>query len=84
MDVVRVDVVLWNEHRRLLAEPLERKPRLRVDARRAHDRERHAVARGPRAQAILGVELTPPETTDVLLVNPLGLYVTEINWTQTL
>jgi type IV secretion system protein VirB5 len=34
-------------------------------------------------QAILGVELTP-ETTDVLLVNPLGLYVTEINWTQTL
>lgn len=35
-------------------------------------------------QAILGVELTPPETTDVLLVNPLGLYVTEINWTQTL
>jgi len=35
-------------------------------------------------QAVLGVELTPPETTDVLLVNPLGLYVTEINWTQTL
>ena len=25
-------------------------------------------------QAVLGVELTPPETTDVLLVNPLGLY----------
>jgi len=35
-------------------------------------------------QAVLGVELTSPETTDVLLVNPLGLYVTEINWTQTL
>lgn len=35
-------------------------------------------------QAVLSVELTPPETTDVLLVNPLGLYVTEINWTQTL
>ena len=35
-------------------------------------------------QAVLGVELTPPETTDVLLVNPLGLYVTEINWTQSL
>ena len=35
-------------------------------------------------QAVLGVEIVPPETTDVLLVNPLGLYVTEINWTQTL
>ncbi len=35
-------------------------------------------------QAVLSVELTPPETTDLLLVNPLGLYVTEINWTQTL
>ena len=35
-------------------------------------------------QAVLGVELSPPETTDVLLVNPLGLYVTEINWTKTL
>ena len=35
-------------------------------------------------QAVLGVELTPPETTDLLLVNPLGLYVTEINWTQVL
>ena len=35
-------------------------------------------------QAVLGVEIVPPETTEVLLVNPLGLYVTEINWTQTL
>ena len=35
-------------------------------------------------QAVLGVEILPPETTEVLLVNPLGLYVTEINWTQTL
>lgn len=35
-------------------------------------------------QAVLGVEIVSPETTDALLVNPLGLYVTEINWTQTL
>lgn len=35
-------------------------------------------------QAVLGVEIVPPETTELLLVNPLGLYVTEINWTQTL
>lgn len=35
-------------------------------------------------QAVLGVEIVPPETTEVLLVNPLGLYVTEINWTQNL
>ncbi len=34
-------------------------------------------------QAVLGVEVKPPETTDALLVNPLGLYVTEISWTQT-
>lgn len=35
-------------------------------------------------QAVLGVELNPPDTTDALLVNPLGLYVTDINWTKTL
>jgi type IV secretion system protein VirB5 len=35
-------------------------------------------------QAVLGVELVPPDTTDALLVNPLGLYVTDINWTKTL
>jgi len=43
-----------------------------------------AVAAATAWQAVLSVELTPPETTDLLLVNPLGLYVTEINWTQTL
>jgi len=35
-------------------------------------------------QAILTVELDPPETTENLLLNPLGLYVTEISWIQTL
>jgi type IV secretory pathway TrbF-like protein len=35
-------------------------------------------------QAVLAVEVTPPDTTDALLVNPLGLYVTEIHWTQSL
>lgn len=35
-------------------------------------------------QAILTLELDPPETTETLLTNPLGLYVTEITWTQTL
>lgn len=35
-------------------------------------------------QAVLAVEVVPPEKTDALLVNPLGLYVTEIHWTQNL
>ena len=35
-------------------------------------------------QAILTVEFDPPETTEALLINPLGLFVTEITWTQTL
>ena len=35
-------------------------------------------------QAILTLELDPPETTATLLTNPLGLYVTEITWTQAL
>ncbi|MCP3963591.1 MAG: conjugal transfer protein [bacterium] len=35
-------------------------------------------------QAILSVEIDPPKTTETLLTNPLGLYVTEITWTQTL
>ncbi len=35
-------------------------------------------------QAILTLELDPPETTETLLLNPLGLYVTEITWTSTL
>ena len=35
-------------------------------------------------QAILTVELDPPETTQALLVNPLGLFITEISWAPTL
>ena len=35
-------------------------------------------------QAVLTVELDPPETTETILENPLGLYVTEIRWTQSL
>ena len=35
-------------------------------------------------QAVLRVEVDPPESTDTLLVNPLGLYVTEIHWTRIL
>ena len=35
-------------------------------------------------QAILTLELDPPESSETLLTNPLGLYVTEISWTQTL
>lgn len=37
-----------------------------------------------RWQAVLTVELHPPTTTDTLLNNPLGLYVTEIHWTRIL
>jgi type IV secretory pathway TrbF-like protein len=39
----------------------------------------------PRATAWEGyfqVETNPPATTEAILTNPLGLYVTEINWTQ--
>ena len=35
-------------------------------------------------QAILTVEIDPPTSTARLLENPLGLFVTEIHWTQTL
>lgn len=28
------------------------------------------------------VEFSPPRTAAGILANPLGLYVTEINWTQ--
>ena len=35
-------------------------------------------------QAVLTVEMHPPTSTETLLENPLGLYVTEIHWTQTL
>ena len=35
-------------------------------------------------QAIFSVEVDPPETTEAILTNPLGLYITEIHWTPTL
>ncbi len=35
-------------------------------------------------QAVLTVEEDPPKTTEALLLNPLGLYVTEISWAPTL
>ena len=35
-------------------------------------------------QAVLTFEVDPPSSTEVILTNPLGLYVTEINWTPTL
>lgn len=35
-------------------------------------------------QAVLSVEVLPPQKTDALLTNPLGLYVTEIHWTEDL
>ncbi len=42
------------------------------------------TADGQGWQAVLTVEIDPPETAEALLVNPLGLYVTEIHWTPTL
>jgi type IV secretory pathway TrbF-like protein len=33
-------------------------------------------------EAYLQVKHSPPHSTETLLVNPLGLFVTEINWTQ--
>jgi type IV secretion system protein TrbF len=47
--------------------------------------EQPRFAGAPRTAAWEGyfqVELDPPATTAALLTNPLGLYVTEINWTQ--
>lgn len=35
-------------------------------------------------QAVLTIEEDPPKTTEALLLNPLGLYVTEITWSPTL
>jgi type IV secretion system protein VirB5 len=35
-------------------------------------------------QAVLTIEMDPPTSTETLLRNPLGLYVTEIHWTRTL
>jgi len=34
-------------------------------------------------QGTLQTQLRPPKTTDVSLINPLGLYVTHIDWSQT-
>jgi hypothetical protein len=58
VDVVRVHVVLGNERGRPLLQPLERQPGSPRRSRRAHDRQRDATVRGPRAQAILGVDAT--------------------------
>ncbi len=47
--------------------------------------ERPRFAGAPRAaawEAYLRVEQQPPETAAAILTNPLGLFVTEINWTQ--
>lgn len=35
-------------------------------------------------QAILTLEIDPPESTEGILKNPLGLFVTEISWTKVL
>lgn len=35
-------------------------------------------------QAVLTVELEPPKTTQSILTNPLGLFVTDLTWTETL
>jgi type IV secretory pathway TrbF-like protein len=40
------------------------------------------AARTTAWEAYLEVKRSPPRTTETLLANPLGLYVTEINWTQ--
>ena len=50
--------------------------------------ERRTIA-GPEVdsrdwQAVLTIEEDPPKTTEALLLNPLGLYVTEIRWSPTL
>ncbi len=49
---------------------------------------RYGLAGGERGrvryQAVLEVEQDPPITTETLLINPLGLYVTGISWTQLL
>ena len=34
-------------------------------------------------QATLQTQLRPPKTTEISLINPLGLYVTHIDWSQT-
>ena len=47
--------------------------------------ERPRFAGAPRTaawEAYLRVEQQPPETAAALLANPLGLFVTDLNWTQ--
>jgi type IV secretion system protein TrbF len=34
-------------------------------------------------EAVLQVESVPPDSDDAIVLNPLGLYVTQITWTQT-
>ena len=43
-----------------------------------------AVLAAERWQALLRAEVRAPESPDELLRNPLGLYVTDIQWTQQL
>ena len=59
MDVVGEHVVVRRQHRRSLADPVERQPRLRVDSRRAQDRELHAMAARPGAQPVFGGDPPP-------------------------
>ena len=33
-------------------------------------------------QAVVSTELHPPEKADTILRNPLGLYITSVNWTR--
>ena len=54
VDVIGVDVVVRHEHGRALPDPVERQPGLGIDARRAQDRQRDAVAPRPVAQPVLG------------------------------
>ena len=43
----------------------------------------HRIA-GPIMTAILTIAIQPPTTADVLRKNPLGIYVTAINWSKEL
>ena len=54
MDVVGEDVVVGQQHRRAVLDALDRQPGLGVDAGRAQDRQRDAVAPRPVAQPVLG------------------------------
>jgi type IV secretory pathway TrbF-like protein len=33
-------------------------------------------------EGYLGVRIVPPQTEDAIEMNPLGVYVTSINWTR--